>query len=112
MDSIANATSDFRFDVIEYNFGTITQGEIINYDFSFSYFGNTPLVISKTECLCACCSVSCLHNRTIDHWEKGVIKVTFDSTGQQGLKDWKIKIFSNVKISPIILHVKGTINIP
>ena len=52
---------EMKFDVEEYNFGTIKQGEHVTYDFKFSNSGKEPLIISSAQGSCGC---------TVPQWPK------------------------------------------
>ena len=45
---------EFKFEKDEYNFGEITQGESVTYEFKFTNAGNGPLIISAAEGSCGC----------------------------------------------------------
>ena len=45
---------DFKFDVEEFNFGTIKQGEKVSYDFNFANVGKEPLIITEAHGSCGC----------------------------------------------------------
>ena len=109
--SVSKDTAEFKFDVMEYNFGTINQGDAINYDFNFNNTGKDPLVISEAHGSCGC-TVPQWPKEPIKKGDKGVIKVTFNSTGKSGMQDKTVTITSNAKNSPHVLHLKGTVNVP
>jgi hypothetical protein len=97
-----------KFEKEVYDFGTIKQGQKVEYAYTFTSTGNEPLIISQAQGSCGC---------TVPEWpkhpmkkgEKGTIKVTFDSTGKLGLQDKTITITSNASDAPVVLHIKGTI---
>jgi len=93
---------------VEFNFGTIKQGEVINHEFVFTNVGKEPLVITQATGSCGC-AVPQWPKEPIKKGEKGVIKVTFNSAGKMGLQDKTITITSNSKNSPKIIHLKGTV---
>ena len=100
--------ADMKFEADEYNFGTIKQGESVNYEFKFTNAGKEPLIITEAHGSCGC---------TVPEWPKepikkgqtGTIKVTFNSAGKMGPQDKTVTITSNAKSSPKILHIKGNI---
>jgi len=108
--------ADFKFEEekpdslksVEFNFGTIKQGDVINHEFVFTNVGKEPLVITESHGSCGC-TVPQWPKEPIKKGEKGVIKVTFNSAGKMGLQDKTITITSNAKSSPKVIHLKGTV---
>jgi hypothetical protein len=97
-----------KFEKEEYNFGTIKSGDKVEYAFEFVNTGKEPLIISQASGSCGC-TVPEYPKNPIAKGEKGVIKVTFNSTGKVGLQDKTVTITSNAPDSPKILHIKGTV---
>ena len=111
LDNIGNENDNqagFKFDTEEYNFGTIEQGESITHEFKFINTGSEPLIISKAEGSCGC-TVPIFPKEPILKNQSAVIKVTFNSTGKFGIQDKTVTITSNAKQSPMIIHIKGTV---
>jgi hypothetical protein len=100
-----------QFDVEEYNFGTIKQGDQVTYDFKFANAGKDALVISEAHGSCGC---------TVPEWPKepvakggkGQIHVVFNSAGKQGMQDKTVTITSNAKGGQKVLHLKGNVEAP
>lgn len=103
--------SEFKFEVEEYNFGSIKQGESVSYEFSFTNVGKDPLIISEAHASCGC-TVPLWSKEPIKKGEKGTIKATFNSTGKVGMQDKTITITSNAKGGQKVLHIKGNIEAP
>lgn len=103
--------ADFKFDVMEYNYGSIKQGESVTYNFKFTNVGKEPLVITTAHGSCGC-TVPDWPKEPIKKGESGTIKVTFNSAGKMGAQDKTVTINSNAKTNPIILHIKGNVEAP
>ena len=111
--------AEFKFDeekpdslkAVEFNFGTIKQGDVINHEFVFTNVGKEPLVITESHGSCGC-TVPQWPKEPIKKGEKGVIKVTFNSAGKMGLQDKTVTITSNAKSNPKVIHLKGTVEKP
>jgi len=101
----------FKFKEEEFTFGTIKQGESINHDFEFTNTGKEPLVISQASGSCGC-TVPTWPKDPIAPGAKGIIHVTFNSAGKMGMQDKTVTLQSNAKQSPMILHLKGTVDKP
>lgn len=104
-----NAPS-FKFEKEEYNFGTIKQGEIVNYEFKFKNVGKEPLIISEAHGSCGC-TVPNYPKEPIKPGESAVIKVTFNSAGKSAMQDKTVTLTSNAKEGQKILHLKGTVEV-
>lgn len=109
---VANPNAgEFKFNEMEYNFGTIKQGESVNYDFTFTNVGKDPIIISEAHGSCGC-TVPVWPKEPVAKGQKQTIKVTFNSAGKMGMQDKTVTINSNAKTSPIVLHLKGNVEAP
>lgn len=102
---------DFKFEVEEYNYGTIKQGETVTYEFSYVNTGKEPLIITNAQASCGC-TVPSWTKEPIKKGEKGSIKVSFNSAGKMGMQDKTVTITSNAKSGTKVLHMKGNIEVP
>jgi hypothetical protein len=102
---------EIKFEVEEYNFGTIKQGDKITYDFKFANAGKDALVISDAHGSCGC-TVPQWPKEPIAKGSKGTIHVEFNSAGKQGLQDKTVTITSNAKGGSKVLHLKGNVEAP
>jgi hypothetical protein len=100
--------ADFKFEVEEYNFGTIKQGDKVTYDFNFVNAGKEPLVITEAHGSCGC-TVPSWPKEPVAKGAKGVIHVEFNSTGKMGMQDKTVTITSNAKDASKVLHLKGNV---
>ena len=101
----------FKFEVEEYNFGTIKQGENVTYEFKFTNTGVEPLMITNAQGSCGC-TVPEWPKEPIKKGEKKNIRVTFNSTGKMGMQDKTVSIISNAKGGTKVLHLKGNVETP
>lgn len=79
-----------------YNFGTITEGESVTYNFRFKNTGNKPLVINSASASCGC-TVPEKPEKPVMPGETGFLKVVFNSRGKMGHQEKAIIVSSNVK---------------
>ncbi|WP_343535504.1 DUF1573 domain-containing protein [Pedobacter sp.] len=91
-----------------YEFGEITQGEKVSYEFKFKNTGKTPLIITNASATCGC-TVPEYPSEPVKPGEQGVIKVVFDSTGKLGLQDKVVTITSNANPKFEELHLVGNV---
>ena len=66
-----------------YNFGKVTDGEKVEYNFKFRNTGNNPLIISSATSSCGC-TVPEKPDAPIPPGQIGYLKVVFDSKGRVG----------------------------
>lgn len=98
------------FSELEYNFGTIKQGEVVTHEFRFKNSGKEPLIINNAVGSCGC---------TVPDWPKepirpggeAVIKVTFNSAGKANIQDKQVTITYDTD-KTVVLHMKGTVEVP
>ena len=77
-----------------YNFGKITDGEKVEYNFRFKNTGSKPLIISAARASCGC-TVPEKPEAPISPGEIGFLKVVFDSKGRIGNAHKDIRVSSN-----------------
>ena len=112
-DSAAYESMDgapvMKFEKDVYEFGTITEGQKVAYDFVFENKGESPLIIKNAAASCGC---------TVPEWpkdpilpgEKGKINVVFNSAGKSGLQDKVVTITANTVPAETQIHLIGEIN--
>lgn len=104
----ASSEPELKFEVEEYNFGTVKQGDKVEYEFRFTNAGTEPLIISNVQSTCGC-TVPDWPKEPIQKGETKTIKVIFNSAGKMGLQNRPVTIFSNAKTSPKVIHLKGSV---
>jgi Protein of unknown function (DUF1573) len=97
-----------KFEHLEYDYGTIKQGDVVEHLFTFTSTGSEPVIISQAQGSCGC-TVPEWPKQPLKKGEKGSIKVTFNSAGKMGVQDKTVTLTSNAGETPIVLHIKGTI---
>jgi len=98
--------SKINFENMEYDFGTINEGDIVEHTFTFTNTGESPLIIEKATASCGC-TVPKWPNDPIPVGETGEIKVRFDSKNKPNQQIKTITITANT--DPVItrLRIKG-----
>ncbi len=97
------------FEVDTFYFGTIIQGDSLQFDFVFRNLGKENLIIKDVRASCGC---------TVPHWPKndipmngeGKIAITFHSVGKLGPQHKEIIISSNSEPALKILHIIGKVS--
>ena len=93
------------------NFGTVTQGTIVERDYTFKNTGKEPLIISGAVGSCHC-TVPSYPQDPIAPGQTGVIHVKFDSNGKMNYQDKTATISSNSKNGDVVLHLRGNVVAP
>jgi hypothetical protein len=86
-----------EFTDTKHDFGTITEGEVVQHAYHFKNTGTNPLLISKAEASCGC---------TVPEWPKepippggeGDIVVQFNSRNRTGHQQKNVLIYSNAQL--------------
>lgn len=73
----------FEWVNMEYDFGTVVDGEMVEYSYKFKNVGAVPLVIKQATGSCGC-TVPERPEEPIAPGENGEIKVKFNSAGRVG----------------------------
>ena len=94
------------FDESRHDFESVLQGKIVDYLFKFQNIGDQPLIIENVLTSCGC-TASEWSKAPIKQGGKGVIKVTFDSTGKIGSQRKVITVVSNATSNRIELIIKA-----
>ncbi|HLP10343.1 MAG TPA: DUF1573 domain-containing protein [Flavobacteriales bacterium] len=95
-----------------YNFGTISQGEMVSFTFYFKNTGGSSLVLTDVRPSCGCTVPKDWPKDPIAPGEEGKIDVTFDSAGKQGKVTKSIRVVANTKPTTHILRLEGEIKAP
>jgi hypothetical protein len=98
----------FKFKNESYDFGQITEGEQVSYDFAFKNTGSTPLIITGATATCGC-TIPEYPKEPIAPNGEGVISVMFDSKGKAGMQNKVITITANTVPATTELHLLGDI---
>lgn len=94
-----------------HDFGKVIEGEKITFAFKFSNSGTSNLLISDVKSSCGC-TVPEFTKEPIKPNEKGIIKVTFDSSNRKGFQNKIITIVSNTIPSTTELKIKAQVVVP
>lgn len=101
---------DIVFDNTTFNFGTIKQGQNVEYEFPFVNNGKSNLIIRKVKASCGCTAIK-PEKTVIASGEKSSIKIVFDSRGKSGRQYKTVTIISNAPNHPTtVLKIIGTVN--
>ncbi|MGQ3015221.1 MAG: DUF1573 domain-containing protein [Flavobacteriales bacterium] len=107
----AENAAKIEFSETEYNFGEITQGQVVEHSFRFKNTGKVDLVISDTKTTCGC---------TTPEWPKepipvggtGEIKAKFDSAGKMDKQEKVITVIANTVPTETKIKLVGNVLAP
>jgi hypothetical protein len=79
-----------------FDFGYIKSGDVVTHNFIISNTGANPLVVYNVQGTCGC---------TVPHWpskpvlpgDTGHIAIQYNSNGESGLQNKKMRVFTNTK---------------
>ena len=91
-----------------YDFGTINEGDVVEFSFRFKNTGNKPLDVSDAKASCGC-TVPEKPTAPIKPGEMGYIKVKFNSDRKPGEAKKSITVTSNAMPEFPELYLKGTV---
>lgn len=92
-----------------YDFGKVSEGEVVEYSYRFKNTGNKPLVITEQPRASCGCTVAERPEEPIMPGDTGFIKVKFDSKNRPGEAHKTVTVSSNANPSFPELLLKGTV---
>ncbi len=92
-----------------HDFGRITEGEIVLYDFSFTNNGNQDVIINEAKASCGC-TVPEYPKTPIKPGEQSTIKITFNSQGKKGYNEKTVMVITNGNPSILNLTILAEVN--
>ena len=98
----------FKFDKTEHDFGTISEGDVVETVFAFTNVGKSELIITSAKGSCGC---------TVPEWPKepimpgeaGEIKVKFNSYRKPNLQQKQITLRTNTEGGKEILKIRDQV---
>ena len=98
----------FKFDKTEHDFGTISEGDVVETVFAFTNVGKSELIITSAKGSCGC---------TVPEWPKepimpgevGEIKVKFNSYRKPNLQQKQITLRTNTEGGKEILKIRAQV---
>lgn len=106
MENNLTANAAFQWEEKVYNFGTISQGEVVNHTFKFTNSGTEDLIIRSTSASCGC-TVPRHTKEPIPPGGSGEIVVRFDSKGKNGQQNPVITVVANTAPQQERLSLRG-----
>ncbi len=97
-----------EFEVDDFDFGTINEGQVVEHTYTFKNTGEAPLIIQNAQPSCGC---------TVPDWSKepipvggtGFVKASFDSNGKPNMQNKTITVTTNAWPTTKILRFKAMV---
>ncbi len=99
---------EIKFDEEVFDFGKLTQGEVVSHDFNFKNIGNNNLIITGASGSCGC-TVPKWPKEPILPGKKGKLNVVFTSEGKKGIQEKTITIATNCEPATRIIRIKADV---
>ncbi len=106
-NSVKDEGPEIKFDKLEHDYGTITQGSDGGCVFKFKNIGNEVLIISDVRKSCGCTTPT-WSKEPILPGQSGTIKVGYN-TNSVGQFSKTITVISNAVSSTVTLTIKGNV---
>ena len=106
--AIKKGAALISFDNSEYDFGTVTEGEIVETVFKVTNSGKTDLVITDAQVTCGC-TVPVWPKKPIKPGQTEDIKVKFNTNGKSNRQQKNITLITNTETGREILTLKGMV---
>jgi hypothetical protein len=98
----------FEFATVDHDFGTINEGQVVEYTYSFKNTGEAPLIIQNAQGSCGC---------TASDWTKtpvpvggtGYVKAKFDSNGKPNIQNKTVTVTANTWPKQTVLRFKAMV---
>ena len=100
--------TSIEFGESSFDFGTVTEGEIVSHTFSFTNTGSEPLIISDAKGSCGC-TVPSKPTAPIAAGETGEITVQFNSKNKKGQRNQKVTVTGNTNPAQTFIYLTGTV---
>lgn len=96
------------FAKLEHDFGTIREGQVVEYTYTVKNTGEAPLIIQNAQPSCGC---------TAPDWTKtpipvggtGYVKAKFDSNGKPNIQNKSITVTANTWPKQTVLRFKAMV---
>ncbi|HOX81455.1 MAG TPA: DUF1573 domain-containing protein [Chryseolinea sp.] len=97
-----------QFEMIDHDFGTINEGDVVEYTYKFKNTGEAPLIIQGAQGSCGC---------TVPEWSKepipaggtGFVKAKFDSQGKPNTQNKTVTVTANTWPKQTVLRFKAMV---
>lgn len=103
------AFPEISFDSEMHDFGTVTAGDVVTHEFTFTNTGDAPLKVMQARPSCGC-TVPDWSKDPIAPGDKGSVTVEFNSTGTKGVQNKSVRLTTNTKKGNEVIRFKATVD--
>ena len=101
--------TEMSFEEMEYDFGTVKEGDQVKHVFKFKNTGDQNLILINVKGSCGCTVPEDWPKHPIAPGETGEISVNFDSQGRVGNVKKSVRIEANTNPSLNIVNLVGIV---
>ena len=97
-----------KFEVMEHDFGKISQGERVSFGFKFKNVGGSDLQINEAHGSCGC-TVPDYPKNLIAPGQESVVNVEFNSEGKHGKQEKTVTLTTNCEPNTIVITIHAEV---
>lgn len=105
----AGPTTTMTFEEQRFDFGEVTEGEVVAHTYKFKNTGSEPLIISRAKGSCGC-TVPKYTTDPVPPGGEGEMVVEFNTRGKKGRKSQKVTITANTNPPQTFIYIEGKVN--
>ena len=94
------------FETPEYDFGTVTEGTVVEKEYTFTNTGDSDLVVVNAKSTCGC-TVPTWTKKPVAPGEEGTLLVKFNTSGKPNAQSKAITITTNTEAGTEVIVIKG-----
>lgn len=93
-----------------HNFGHLKEGEVVEYEFTYTNIGGKDVLIHQAKASCGCTVPVYNHDTPIKPKETGSMKVTFNSQGKKGHNRKSVIVLTNGQPSEQNIYIEADVD--
>ncbi len=105
-DAVEASYPVMTFDTPVYDFGTVSEGTVVEKEYTFTNTGDSDLIIVNASATCGC-TVPTWTKEPVAPGETGSLLVKFDTSGKPDAQSKAVSITTNTKSGQEVITIKG-----